>query len=261
MSILSLLLGLAINHFAPAVSAFRRYQWLLFPSRQAYSIQAVPGWMPMLILLLFALVAGSLLAWLGYALAGAFGLLLVNVLIVVYCLGPRDLDRDVGQALESDTARWQLKLSPDANGIEAAGSVLQAALARWFGIVFWFALLGIPGALIYRGARVAYRCSRASEDQKAWFGQLLFVLNLPVLLLMTLAMALMTDFDQVRTNWSAQARPWLIDAAWLDRLANVVCTPDCDTQQGLNEGRDLAWRMMWVWLAILSLMLLAGWIR
>ena len=261
MTILALLVGLLICHFAPGLSAWRNYGWMtLTASMTIRRSDQLPDWLPMLVLLLTALLGGIVATQLADGLANEFGVLLLGLLVIVYTVGPRDLDDDVEHALSSEIARDSLHLAADANGIQAAATVLHAALARWFGIVFWFVLLGIPGALIYRAARVADREPLGSVHEQAWFRHLLFVLNWPVLLLMTLAVALMTDLDRVRASWSAQARPWQLDARWLDQLAVTLCTPDCDAQQGLKEGQALAWRMLWIWLAVLSLLLLAGWI-
>lgn len=260
MTILALLAGLLISHFATGLSGLRNYGWMTIPATHwLRRSDSPPSWLPMLMVLVTALLAGLIATALADHLAGDFGLLLLGLIVIVYTLGPRDLDDDVERALDSEQARWSLRLHPDANGIEAAATVLHAALARWFGIIFWFALLGIPGALLYRAARVAERNTDWSDSQQVWFRQLLFILNWPVLILMTLAVALMTDLDRVRDRWSAQARPWQLDAAWLDHLAVALCTPDCDARQGLNEGQSLAWRMLWIWLAVLSLLLLAGW--
>ncbi|MEM1080099.1 MAG: hypothetical protein AAGH65_00815 [Pseudomonadota bacterium] len=263
MSILALLMGLLISHFIPHVRAFRIYAWLIWPA--AWTARFVqsdgPDWLPMLTLLLSAMIGGGLMAQLAEATLGPFGLLIVSILIVVYTLGPRDLDQDVEHALSAESSRWALQLPEDANGVQAAGAVLHAALARWFGVMFWFVLLGIPGALLYRAARVASRQRLGNEHQQRWFDQLLFVLNWPVLLLMTVAVALMTDFDRVLNVWRRFQDRWRIRLEWLDQLANALCTPDCDPQQGLHEGQDLAWRMLWVWLAVLSVLLLAGWVQ
>ena len=261
MTILALLFGLLICHFAPTLAQWRSYQWLTLPATLAIKrSDTLPAWLPMLLLLLSMLIVGMLATQLADALADDFGLLLLGLIVIIYTLGPRDLDRDVEQAMSSERARESLRLATNANGIEAAATVLHAALARWFGIIFWFVLLGIPGALLYRAARVAERQHIGSAEQQLWFRQLLFVLNWPVLLLMTLAIALMTDLDRVWQRWSARSQRWQLDAGWLDQLAVTLCTPDCDAHQGLSEGQSLAWRMLWIWLALLSLLLLAGWI-
>ncbi|MEM7053821.1 MAG: hypothetical protein AAF446_04650 [Pseudomonadota bacterium] len=261
MTILALLIGLLIYHFTPSLSALRRYRWLTLPAAViADRSNAWPDWLPMMLMLFGTVLIGLLATVLADNLAGDFGVLLLSLLVIIYTLGPRDLDDDIEHAVSSDDARDSLRLGVDANGVQAAATVLHAALARWFGVMFWFVLLGVPGALLYRAARVAQRSRVGTGKQQAWFRHLLFILNWPVLLLMTLAVALMTDLDRVRTSWSAQTRPWQLNANWLDQLAVTLCTPDCDAQQGLNEGQALAWRMLWIWLAVLSILLMAGWI-
>ena len=96
-----------------------------------------------------------------------FGLLefLFSAAVLYYAWGPRDLERDV-EAIDkaSDTAQrtaaaQALKQENDGADVTFDAehlvlAVFHAGLKRWFGVLFWFAVLGPCGALLYRLAQL-----------------------------------------------------------------------------------------------------------
>ena len=262
LKILSLLLAFAASHHWPAASSLRRFDWLLAAPLRA-SGQG-PAWLPAAILAALSLVIGSLAMGFANWLAGLFGLLVLGVATVVYTLGPQHLDRDIAMASnpaepdKQQVALERLLLAPDSTGIEAAAASLHAALGRWFGIVFWFVVLGVPGALLYRGLREAHHCSGLKAAERTWLGRASSWMNWPVVALMTVAIALMTDFDRVKAVFDAREDRWQLPAALLDDIARALCDPADNLAAGLADGRRLAWRALGLWLAVLSVLLLAG---
>lgn len=262
MKILSLLLAFAASHHWPAASRLRRFDWLLAGAEHASG--RGPQWLPLATLVALALVIGALATAFASWLAGLFGLLLLGIATVVYTLGPEHLDRDIRMASNPDepdkqqVALERLLLTPASSGNEAAAASLHAALARWFGIVFWFVVLGVPGALLYRGLREAHHGNRFEAAERAWMGRALGWMNFPVVALMTGAIALMTDYDRVKAAFDAREDRWELPVALLDDLAGALCDPADDLAEGLADGRRLAWRALGLWVAVLCLLLLAG---
>ena len=79
--------------------------------------------------------------------------------MLFYAWGPRDLDLDVDaivNARDADARRAAAAtLWPDGarrriDGGALVEAVFRNALRRWFGVLFWFLLLGPVGALLYR---------------------------------------------------------------------------------------------------------------
>lgn len=265
MTILALLIGLAASHFLPELRRVRDYQWLQIPVR-AFANLGDAAWLPVAGTILLTLIVAILVTGLLGLLAGDFGVLLAGIAAVIYCLGPRNLADDLKHAAEDTdserrrAARGQLRLDADSGARRAAAATLHAGLARWFGILFWFALLGVAGALLYRLTRVLVRDPELGQEQRAWMARLLEVLNAPVVFLMLLAIALMTDFDRVLGVWREREESWLGEAGLLDRVCQALCPDHPGAAAGLESGAQLIWRMLGLWLVVLSILLLAGWL-
>lgn len=262
MKILALLCALALSHLWPSATRLRRHDWLAEPARRLQGHG--PDWLPVAIAVAVSLVAGVVLAGLAWTLAGHFGLLVVGVATLAFVLGPRDLDEDIRLATdeatadEAQAARDHLRMRPDATASEAAATALHAALARWFGVLLWFAVLGVPGALMYRTVRASRRIPILNTAERAWFDQVLDWLNWPVLLLLTGSLALVTDFDRVRAVFRSRDDRWQFPPVLLDDLAHALCPAGEDPHTGLATGRELAWRALGLWLVALSVLLLFG---
>ncbi|MBS0567170.1 MAG: regulatory signaling modulator protein AmpE [Proteobacteria bacterium] len=154
---------LLLTHFAPDLKRLRNFSWLRgWQDQGAAQSSAELG-----LLITIGLPALLCLA-VQLALRGnVFGLpsLVVGIVVLFYCMGPRDLEQDVeavDKAPDSDRrneAAQALKpeemsepLPFEANAVVEAA--FTAGLRRVFGVVLWFAILGPVGALLYRLAHL-----------------------------------------------------------------------------------------------------------
>lgn len=263
MTILALLIGLLASHFATGFVRVRDYRWLMQPPGWLRGLDPASPWLPAAAVFATAIVFGWLASGLITLLWGTPGWLALATLTVIYTLGPRDLDRDVrlliagGDTKSAAEAREALQLHPTATGSEAAAAVLHASRARWFGIIFWFTVLGIPGALLYRLTRVANHAMDLDDAERGRMEQLRFVLDWPVIALMMLSVAMTADFDRILQSWRQRDDKWRMEPAMLDRAASELLL-DTDPEDGLMHGWRLAWRVLVLWLVVLSLLLLVG---
>jgi AmpE protein len=290
MTIIAILLAFALCHFIRELGRIRKNQWLT--SWVGFANDAfgkLPGWadvvgflvitgVPLVILLLVNQVLQSAL--------GTTGPFLLALVVLIYSFGPRDLDTDVAAILEAsdeqqrDQAMEELLGKPaptDATACRDAGveAVFLQALRRWFGVIFWFAVLGIVGALLYR--MVDWLDSeepQVSEEQRWRFVRLQQIMDWPAAQLMTLALAIATDFDSVFKAWKSyhdEQGHGLFDGDNGFLLASARCVVltgqaardgYADQLQGpmicLQQAMDLVWRMLGVWLTVLALLLLIG---
>lgn len=271
MTILIVLIGLLISHFATGFRHLRNFRWLLWLIERARQRFPDTSWLAFLLVLLVSLAVSALLIWLVTALFGPVGWALLALAVFIYTLGPRDLDMDVKSLAERSQGASPEEVSEAAHAMqldlsdgpsEAAAAVFHAALSRWFGILFWFVVLGIPGALIYRLTRVSLQAEALRPDEIEWLARLRVVLDWPVLALVVISAGLCGDLDRIHRAWRQQPDGypvWLLTPSTLDRIAAAIVPEQGSFDQGLSTGHQMVWRMLVLWLVALSLMLLAGW--
>ncbi|MEE4295035.1 MAG: hypothetical protein V2J20_00275 [Wenzhouxiangella sp.] len=269
MTVLIVLLGLGLSHVLYPLVRRRNFLWfnrLMLHVQQGWSGRP---WYPAAAVLIIVLLLSWLASTLATAWAGTFGWFLLALATFIYTLGPRDLDRDVKALLAGGNeprhlkARRVMRIQRTADAPTAAAGIFHAAQARWFGVVFWFVVLGIPGALLYRLTRLSLHLPDWSEDQAHWLLKLRFVLDWPVLVLMLISAGLGGDLDAVRQAWrnhGAGGSRWLIRDQVLDGVAALTVASDATFEEGVEAGHHMVWRMLLIWLVVLSLLLIAGWL-
>jgi AmpE protein len=215
----------------------------------------------------------------------ALAALAFAVLILFYSFGPRELESDLDAVLNADdparreAAAQQLRSVPEGaprvfTAPELVEATVMASLRRRFGVLFWFFLLGPAGAL---GYRLAWVTSEA-DDPRTRHAARRFASALDWIPahLMVLAMALVSDFDAVLGAWRAwHSQPGHamedLDPDFLAAVARSSVDADIEAGDGsttdthdpiaeLADARRLMLRVLVVWLAVVALVVLAGWI-
>jgi AmpE protein len=306
-TLIAVIFALALGHLAPGLAtSVRRYDWFgvwlhwlnargsdepvdtdggagFWRGRYGIALALLP---PVLLVGLFQYALYS-------PLAGVVGLLF-GVAVLFHVWGPRDLDVDVSAVVDAEdaaarrAAAIQLGVSPDSNLGEAAAmveGVFASALRRWFGVLFWFLLLGAAGAVLYRLVALAAEDEFADTlptPTRNGARRFFALLNWPVAQVMTFSLALVGNFDTVLGAWrDTNGASLRLDHTHLGAAAraSVRCEIAEETQEFIEEGatpgnawvqlgespelRDamsLVWRILLLWLAILALFVVAGWV-
>ncbi len=290
MTIIAILLAFALCHFVRELGRFRKNQWLTsWVNFCNDAFGKFPGWQNVLGFLVIIAVPVLLLLLVNQLFHSAFGstgTFLLAIMVLVYTYGPKDLDTEVASIIEAeDEESRQEALEKFLHGpvpedhdtcrARAVESVFREALRRWFGIIFWFAVLGIVGAFLYR--LVDWLVSgdySLTDDQRGLFMRLRQIMDWPAAQLMTLSLAVATDFDSVYVAWKqyhdeqghglfegdngfllASARSIVLTGhAARDGYADQLDGP----MIGLQQAMDLTWRILGVWMTALALLLLIG---
>jgi AmpE protein len=305
--------ALALGHLAPSFAAAVRddgwYRALLRWLHGRFRDDGFwRGRWGLLLALVPVVLAVGLVQWLLDGIVFGLPALLFGVAAVFYAWGPRDLDVDVAAVVDAadSTGRAEAlaRLRPAAaagsgDGGEEIGRVFIAALRRWFGVLFWFVVLGAVGALLYRLVAIA------AEEEPALYlpegtvdgaRRLLGVLDWPVAQLMALSLALVGNFDVVVSAWKAAggagldlatrmlasvgrasvrqeldedaeyaadaAPPGAAAAAGAAATAVPMASAvDAPLDQALRDAMSLVWRVLLAWLAVLALFVVAGWVN
>lgn len=311
VTLLAVVAALIIGHTAQSLAASVRHfdwygnwiDWLdaQFPEgsfwrgRWGVALALIP---PLLAVGLFQLA-------LRHPLYGLGGLLFA-IAVLFYSWGPRDLDLDTDAIVNApDPASRRealMKLWPDGapsviDGGAIVSAVFQNALRRWFGVLFWFLVFGPWGALLYRLTVLACEGIYARKlpfEAGQGARTLLRLLDWPVAQLLTLALALVGNFDTVLGAWrEAGGASFTLDHRFLDAAGRASVRTELaeeaadygdesgeagdgtmgtigatgpstfSTATDLPELRDamsLVWRSLLVWLAVLALFVIAGFV-
>lgn len=176
-TLIALLLDLGLRHLEPvrAPRWFHAYaETFQSLTRSADSTRATAG------TLLVALIPAVIALFLGDALTHVWSVLgfIFAVVVLMFCLGPRDLHDEARIYMDAVQAGDEAKANAQAAELlsgpvppsaeERTEAVTQAVLMeaneRQFGVLFWFALLGPAGALLYRTADLMRRGPQAQRN-------------------------------------------------------------------------------------------------
>lgn len=295
--LLAVIVALTLSHAVPALANLRQFGWfdsyLSGRFNPFFNANAWSGPFGAVFSLGLPVLICALLQWLVQDWGWGLPEFLFSVCVLFWCWGPRDLDQDVDH-LTHATSRDE-RLAALQNLAEEPPSpqlplecqvivdqVFLAALRRWFGVLFWFLLVGPLGALLYRLAKQATERSqaRASLGQAHALGmdRLVALLDWPAAQLMTFGLALAADFDAAINAWRdyhvAEQRGWFVPGSGF-MIAAARASVDAEdealraedetlerksSQLSAQEAMALVWRVLILWLAILALLVLAGWI-
>lgn len=298
-ALIAVVLALVLDHAAPPLVQLRQYGWFdrwlgwlaarasspLFTSRFGVLLSLVP----------LLLVVGFIQWWFALHFYGLPGFVF-SLAVLFYCWGPRDLDVDVAQIIDADDPQQRhaaiQRLAGDGAPLPMdqpalVESVFEGALARWFGVLFWFLVLGPFGAVLYRFARQGSLPAATQHlplEHADAYRRLAMILDWPAAQLITLALALAADFDAVYTAWrdwhaARRAEGFGFEHGFLgaaacagvncdladardDELENIEPAPaDWPAMSAVADAMSLVWRVLLVWLAVLALFVLAGFVN
>lgn len=234
--------------------------------------------------LVLAFVVGALGE--GFVRLNPFLGFIYSVLVLVLCLGPRNLTLEASAYLRARAAgddrraraiaRLLLEEEPPANLSGAGEAVAEAVLARagdyLFCVIFWFALLGPFGAVLYRSAdTLALRAAEDARDTpyaRCALGLKRILAWIPLhLLAMTYAVA--GNFDEalndIRKAWAETGTHFWerggVVLAYAGRRAVRAVAGSADGEVELiHAAVDLIWRGFVIWLTVIGLITLLGWL-
>ena len=299
MKLIALILGLLLEHMASELLHLRELRW--FDRYFDYVLHRIERAGPLIRYLIIVLalavpllpVLWASLALLQLTVPWGLPYLVFTVLVVFFCLGPRDLGTEVDEycaaVRDGDTAATRnvlmelLEAAPqqipddgDSAGAESvAAAVFAQATKRMFGVVFWFIAFGPAGAWLFRLSDLLRRRAvfELARDRlpTATVAAAESVHGLLAWLPARLAAAgylLGGSFDHALQAWrSYVAAPGQAFYRRNDALAARVGSAamagfleqPADSADSARHALRLVKRTLFIWVTVLALMTLFGW--
>ncbi len=192
MKLLAIILAFGLFHYMEKPLALRSFNWLddfkLWLKQwfeNQYTLIAVVVILPVMVLYI-------LLNNVFNFADNSIGYLLLHVVVLYYCLGPQTM----AEMIKQDKTKQQLNISDGVTAEELVNKMTDAALHRWFGVFFWYVVLNLYGALIYRLMCYLAQNEKDEEVQLA-LKSVMRLVEFPVTILMTVSLALASDFDRI----------------------------------------------------------------
>ncbi|MGI9257375.1 MAG: regulatory signaling modulator protein AmpE [Gammaproteobacteria bacterium] len=293
MKLIALILGLGLEHLATHLLHLRELHWFDayfdFALERLKRLNALFAYAAIILIIALPLIP---VLWASIALRGTaiwdLPYLLFAVLVVFFCLGPRDLGTEVDEycsALSAgDSERSEEVLTELCEGDHSGSSDIDAvedaifvqATNRIFGVVFWFVLLGPVGAWLFRVSdlfrhRAAYESSRNPDATMTVLSAVETVHGILVWIPARLAVvgyALSGSFDDAFNCWrSYELRTDLPFHRSNDEV--VACVGKAAMTGSLEEPPNssaaarnamrLVTRTLFIWVTVIAVMTLFGW--
>lgn len=297
MTLIAILLVLAIERFVGAVDHLRglgwyRSWWRWLENRlSGYSFWQGP--LGALVVILPPVIVLALVSVGLHALTPVLDFILACI-VLLYSLGPADLGHQVSrytEALEAgdtaaaESARREFH-NPQWDDEGPLGGTLCSLLGqtnvRLFAVLFWFAVLGPVGALLYRLTAELHRYyGDVHGDFADAVRDLYNLLNWPTIRLSALGFALAGNLVDALEGWRrAEARSLAVNEKVLIesglgalQFRHVYGSEEDDSESGtsaatLQPDEIISWveavrglenRTLIVWLSVLAIMTIGGW--
>ncbi len=290
MSLLSVIFALLAESFISTLSELRRYDYFYRYLEWMRGKLPVFSWQPGTVTLL--IVVGVLLfaVWLVSAMLGSvLGLFafLFGIAVLIFSIGPRDLDEDVQKiitAMEEEDYEAANLYASELAGREISEppmqlvqtvkeEILLQANTRVLGVIFWFILLGPVGAVLFR---ISCLLKQHQQDQDDDFSQasrdLYDILAWLPARVVVLSYAVAGNFVDTMSYWNGIADLWqrqseefiIVSGIGALRYESRIDRQHHDSDEvdinGIHHALALVKRAVIVWVVLLGLLTVTGWL-
>jgi membrane protein required for beta-lactamase induction len=296
MTTLAIILALAAERFLLEQENYRRYSWFSgyreWIQEQSWGPSVSEGSVGVIALLLPPLLIVGLLQALLEGMLGGTLELLFGIAILLYSLGPRDLDRQITEFIDhwdsgdEENAKAVVsdllppETSQDGYGTRLARAIMEHACYRIFGVLFWFILLGPIGALLYRLSQQLHTISTEQDNNDPEFSndlnRLLEILNWLPARATAITFAIAGNFQEAIVGWrgseemesedapAKSAGEILADtglgAVGLKSFADEEEQEEYVPSHAAEVALALVWRTIAAWAGLLILSSISGWL-
>jgi len=280
MALICILIGIIFERVSDILENLRNFDW--FDNYSRWLLKTLPGLssqhLSSILILLLPIMSVVLMLqiWLDGRLFG-FLELLFGMIIFAFCLGPKDLNRQINRYLQaredgneeaahSEAAaimQTDPPTDPDQQVVEVMRSIFHESNDRVFAVIFWFVLLGPFGAILFRLTSHTMR-STANATLANAARQFQAVLAWAPAHMVAMGYALTGNYEGAKQEfYSKNKQDDLSDCNYHTLItagqgALKDCAPGEETAC-IRSARALILRTLVVWLAFIAILTLIGW--
>ncbi|MEJ2142644.1 MAG: regulatory signaling modulator protein AmpE [Gammaproteobacteria bacterium] len=283
MNFIAIILALLVEHFYKPVVQWRNYQWFTQYEQWVYNKLEGRSFRdgPVAVILIFGVIIS--LAWIItaalYDFFGLFGFLFATV-VLIYCIGPTDLDEDVQGYLadiESGDAEganhkaenilgYTVSDKPAVVAVKVKEAIFIQGNNRMLGVLCWFVLLGPAGALLFRFSEIHSRtCKVENTGYADACNRLFYILSWLPARISVLGYAIVGNFVDTMSKWQGMSDIWQADNDELVVTSGLGALKHDESKAsdeaditGVLDALALVKRTLVFWLAVLAIFTLTG---
>ena len=283
MTLIFILIALGLDFFIGGIERLRNFSWWItfyyWVEKRVAHLKYWDGPVGLICLLSVPILALLILIMLSdhwsWALEGV-----ITLVVLIYCLAPEDLDnrldqyitasqegdKDLVDSLTDELINESCINEDDTTESAIIKSAFVEAHQRTFAVIFWFLVLGVIGAFLYR---IVCKLEKELNEIHGGFSdstkELLHILEWPSSRLMNIGLGLAGSLAHAFDNWRhVEALSFKVNndvltesgLGALQYLSGVI--PDSSKTYWIEELKSLLNRTLIIWLAVLAIMTLSG---
>jgi len=280
MALISIIIGLLFDRAFRHLHDLRDLSWFeYYTNAVTRFVRTSNGLVQAIAVLVFPVLTIAAIHYLlSDLLLGLFDLLF-GILVFAYCLGPACLSSDIEYYLdarrlgdEDEALHYAGALTeraastaPDQQTNDVTRAILFVANERIFAVIFWFVIIGPVGAILYRLTTNLSKQDNLNDSLAAVATLFQAALTWIPARMLALGYALTGHFDGALQAY--RNRPYEPDLA-LDNHDVLVSTgmgalrdhEASDEISSIISARNLVMRSILIWIAVLAVLTLGGWL-
>lgn len=280
MALISIILSLMLDHSFRHQHHWRDLSWFERYTQRIYNTLKTGNiWLKLAAVLAPPLLVFALLQLALFDVSWGIFYFLLSIAVLFYCLGPDSLSNDIDAYLDArslgdddEALHYASRLtgrpasaSPDQQISDVTHAILSAVNERIFSVLFWFVLLGPLGAVLYHLITHLSKQANAAASLREAAALIQASMAWAPARLLAIGYALTGHFDGAVHAYQNRPHEEDIGLSNYDVLINTgmgaLRDQECsDEISCIRSARSLVTRSILVWIAMLALLTLGGWL-
>jgi AmpE protein len=280
MALITIIISLMLDHAFRHWHHWRDLSWFERYTRSVCGfIKTDNGWLKLVLVLALPLLLLALLQFVLFNILWGILYFLLSIPVLFYCLGPDCMINEVDAYLDARSlgdddealhyagvlTGQSASTAPDQQTTDVTRAILSVTNERVFSVLFWFVLLGPLGAALYH---LTTRLSKPDDEEPTLRNAATLVhagMAWAPARLLAIGYALTGHFDgavhayrsRPHEDNIALANYDVLISTGLGALQGQECTDEISC---IRSARSLVSRSILIWIAVLALLTLGGWL-